>query len=1026
MYFPCKMAAVFTRFLGVLAVTAALLASPNPLHAAAGAPRSSYNFNGGWLLHVGEAAGADAPAFDDAAWKKVTLPYGYNEDDAFRLDIAALPNGISWYRKHFTLPADATGKKVFLEFEGVRFAGEVWVNGQRLVLSEDGVMAFGADATAVVKPGENVVAVRCDSSWGYRERATNSTYQWNDRNFYANYGGINKNVILHVADKLHQTLPLYSSLGTTGVYVYAKDIDVSKRTATIHAESQVRNERDAAQQVGYDVTIADLEGRTVARFSSQPTQVAPGETKVLSAEGPLANVNLWSWGYGYLYTVTTSLTVNGEPVDQVATKTGFRHTEFKDGALKLNGRTLQLKGYAQRTTNEWPALGINLPPWVSDFSNGLMVESNGNLVRWMHVTPSKQDVESCDRVGLIQAMPAGDSERDPDGRRWELRVKLMRDAVVYNRNNPSIIFYEGGNKGVSEAHMRELLAVRDELDPHGGRAMGSREMLGSKTAEWGGEMLYINKSATKPLWATEYMRDEQLRKHVDEFTPPFHKDGEGPLHNGQEARIYNRNGDSNAVAAVKNWFDYYRERPGTGRRVSGGGVNIIFSDSNTHHRGAENYRRSGEVDAMRLPKDSFFAHQVMWDGWADAEKPRAHIVGHWNYGTDVKKDVLVISSADNVELFLNDKPLGTGERSSHFLFTFRDVAFAPGTLRAVGSDAKGKQVCVAELKTAGEPASIKLTPRTSPTGLHADGSDLALVDVEVVDANGQRVPTAMHPIEFTLEGPAEWRGGIAQVPENGILAKTLPVELGVNRVTVRSTTSPGQITLRATTSGLRPASISLESKEAPVKDGLSTRMPHEGLKPTLSRGPTPAGDSVRPTRLPVQIVRAIAGSNAPTTAPTTAQIAAARDTATRPVTGTSVAENSIDDNEETAWSSAEGKLSDAWVRYEFERPTQVNELVMRLGSWRQRSYPIRVLVDDQEVYVGATPRSLGYVTVPLKPTTGRSLTIRLIGEPSNRDDFNIVEITGKKLTDEESNVRGSLRIHEAEVYGPLPESAASR
>ena len=82
------------------------------------------------------------------------------------------------------------------------------------------------------------------------------------------------------------------------------------------------------------------------------------------------------------------------------------------------------------------------------------------------------------------------------------------------------------------------------------------------------------------------------------------------------------------------WYDYWRERPGTGTRVSSGGVNIIFSDTNTHHRGAENYRRSGEVDAMRIPKDGFYAHQVMWDGWVDVEKPRAHIIGHWNYEPD--------------------------------------------------------------------------------------------------------------------------------------------------------------------------------------------------------------------------------------------------------------------------------------------------------------------------------------------------------------------------------------------------------
>jgi len=98
----------------------------------------------------------------------------------------------------------------------------------------------------------------------------------------------------------------------------------------------------------------------------------------------------------------------------------------------------------------------------------------------------------------------------------------------------------------------------------------------------------------------------------DELTPPYHKDGDGPPYRNADASDYNRNQDSYAIEIVKRWFDYFRERPGTGKRVSSGGLNIIFSESNTHCRGAENYRRSGEVDAMRIPKDAFFAHQVMW------------------------------------------------------------------------------------------------------------------------------------------------------------------------------------------------------------------------------------------------------------------------------------------------------------------------------------------------------------------------------------------------------------------------------
>jgi beta-galactosidase len=242
------------------------------------------------------------------------------------------------------------------------------------------------------------------------------------------------------------------------VYVYGSDFDIPAKSATITAQSQVRNEYPTAKTFDFQVSLRDRSGKVVKTFAGPRTTLAPGQTTTVSASSRVNGLEFWSWGYGALYNVTTSLQVDGQTVDALTTRTGFRKTQFADGMVKLNDRTIQVHGYAQRTTNEWPALGINVPAWMSDVSNRMMVESNGNLVRWMHVTPSKQDVESCDRVGLMQAMPAGDSERDVTGRRWELRVEVMRDAIIYNRNNPSIIFYESGNNGVSEQHMKEMKA----------------------------------------------------------------------------------------------------------------------------------------------------------------------------------------------------------------------------------------------------------------------------------------------------------------------------------------------------------------------------------------------------------------------------------------------------------------------------------------------------------------------------------------------------------------------------------------
>lgn len=956
----------------------------------------TYDFNPDWKLLVGDPAGADAAKFDDATWKMVTLPHAWNEDDAFQKDIKDHTIGIAWYRKSFKLPKDAAGKKVFVEFEGARQAAEVYLNGKWIGRHENGVMAFGVDLTEAVLPPPqvNVLAVRTDNAWTYKEKSSGEGYQWADRNFNANYGGLSKNVRLHLTDKLHQTLPLYSNLGTTGVYVYAQEHDIGARAATIHAESQVKNDHAEPRTFGYEVVVADLGGKVVKKFSGAAITLAPGATSVASAIARVEGLNFWSWGYGYLYTVSTSLTVDGRAIDTVRTRTGFRKTEFANGMITLNDRAIQMHGYAQRTSNEWPAIGLSVPAWLSDFSNGLMIESGGNLVRWMHITPWKQDVESCDRVGLIQAMPAGDSERDATGRKWEQRVEVMRDAIIYNRNNPSIFFYEGGNKGISEEHMAALKAVRDQFDPHGGRAIGAREMLDSKIAEYGGEMLYINKSARLPFWATEYSRDEGLRKYWDNFSPPFHQDGDGPKYNGQDARTYNRNQDTHAIENVERWYDYWRERPGTGTRVSSGGVNIIFSDTNTHHRGAENYRRSGEVDAMRIPKDGFFAHQVMWDGWVDVERPRAHIIGHWNYAPETKKAVYVVSSADRVELFLNGNSLGVGKQSYRFLYTFENVGWFPGTLSAVGYDAAGRKICTAELQTAGEPAALRLKSFVNPVGFRADAADVALVEVEVLDANGRRCPTALNTVEFELSGPAEWRGGIAQGENNFILSKTLPVECGVNRVLVRSTRTQGRITLTARAAGLRDAKIALDTKPVQVADGLAITLPADGLPSRLNRGPTPKTPSFKVTRVAVPVARATAGVNA--------QAAAL----------------SYDDNEITKWQN-DDKLETGWIAYEFARPVTLVETTMKCPGWRQRSYPIRITVDGTEVFNGPTPKGLGYFTLPLKRATGKTLKIELVENSANKDAFNITELGNKKenaSTGADTIGNSTLSIIEAEFY----------
>ena len=906
--------------------------------------RQKINFNGDWRLAVGDYAEASKPEFDDTRWKRVTLPYAFNGNEAFRKDIVNLTDTISWYRKTFKL-ADVANRKVFIEFEGARQGADVWVNGQKVGFSDNGVMAFGFDITPFIREGENVLAVRCDNSWTYRDRTLDSRYQWNDNNFNANYGGLPKNVFLHITDKLYQTLPLYSNLGTTGTYIYATDFDIPNHKATIHAESQIRNEDAKPRSFIFFAKVLDMEGKEVANFNSERITMQPGETRTVRIQQSVNNLHFWSWVYGYLYMVETGLLVDGKTVDLVATRTGFRKTRFAEGKIWLNDRVMMVHGYAQRTSNEWPGVGISVPAWLSDYSNGMMVESGANMVRWMHVTPWKQDIESCDRVGLPQAMPAGDAEKDVDGARWQQRTALMRDAIIYNRNNPSILFYECGNESISREHMLEMKAIRNQYDPYGGRAIGSREMLDIDEAEYGGEMLYINKSKKHPMWAMEYCRDEGLRKYWDEQSYPFHKEGDGPLYRGKPADEYNHNMDEFAVEMVRRWYDYWRERPGTGTRVSSGGVKIVFSDTNTHHRGEKHYRTSGVVDAMRIPKDAFFAHQVMWNGWVEPEEAKTYIVGHWNYPAHTVKPVYVVSTADSVELFLNGKSLGKGKQSYRYLYTFDNVAYEPGTLEAVGSDGSRYQ-----LETVGEPYQLKLTTIENPQGIKADGADMVLVQVEVTDKQGRRCPLDNRMIHFSLWGEARWIGGIETD------SMSLPVECGVNRVLLRTTTNAGEINLAVYADGVKPAYVSLNSKKTDF-------VKSEKLSSQLDRGETPITPSFKEHARGIDIVSAKAGYDS------------------------EHAIRSYDDNELSEWKN-DGRLSTAWITYKLAKKTVVDDICLKLTGWRLRSYPIEVYAGKQLIWSGETERSLGYIHLtPTKRVKTNEIAIRLKGAGKDKDAF---------------------------------------
>ncbi len=850
-------------------------------------PRATFNFNPGWKFSFGDTIGADQPAFDDAAWASVSLPHTWNETDTYRSlishsggDQSEKMFGIGWYRKHFKLPAGSDGQKIFLRFDGMRQAGRFFLNGKPIGKHENGVTAVGFDITQFVNFGgkDNVLAVKVDNSPDYKEEATDTPFEWNSKDFNPNFGGLNRNASLIVTGKIYQTLPIYDNLKTTGVYVYPEAIDLQKKTANIKVESEVVNETGDYASITLSAIVVDANGVVRAKLDGNTSDIVAGQSETFTASGLLTGARFWDVNDPYLYHVYSILSVNGKVVDVCDTKTGFRKTEFKGGVgtggVWLNDRFIWLTGYAQRSANDWAGLGGAYPDWMHEFTLSMLHESNGNYIRWMHIAPQRVDVELCDKYGIVEVCPAGDKERLATGRQWEQRAEVMRATMISYRNNPSIFFWEAGNTIVTPEQMIQMVAMRKELDPHGGRVMGTRDndladanKALTPVSEYYGVMVAqapqtdtiagddifrgysISRRNKAPLIETEDFRDEAGRNIWDEYSPPHFgfKPKAGSV-GGRPLDTWHWNSETFSLAAATRYNSYVSNRidntdPAHSKWSAYCSIYLTDEDADGRQQGSYVLRVSGKTDGVRLPKSIFYVSRVMQN-----EKPDLHIIGHWNYPAGTRKAIYVAAShCDKVELFVNGKSMGLADKpysfidtyksterapdakapvgiNTGFVYAFPDIAFEPGTIKAVATKG-GKVVAQQEIQTVGEPKSIKLTVYTGPQGLQADGSDVALIDFEVVDEKGRRCPTDEDRVDFKVTGPVTWRGGFNAAKLNTTNNLYLDTECGINRVAIRSILQSGSITVTASRNGLASAAVTIESKPVDIVGGLTRALP---------------------------------------------------------------------------------------------------------------------------------------------------------------------------------------------------------
>lgn len=798
------------------------------------AERLTVNLNPDWKFIKADPPGASPTGFVDTDWTRVSAPHTFNDVDTFdNWALAGLRgeqnqwSGRTWYRKRFTLPESAKHQKVYVEFEGVRQVAEVYLNGHLLGTCKNGFIPFGFDLTPYLDwQGTNVLAVMCDNRFmrSHLKGAAISTNElktsavmparesdiqsdqipWNNPQWHPPHGGIYRNVRLFLTDPLHISLPLYDFLQTAGPYAYATNI--SRTAATVNLEVPVENGRATDENISLAVQILDSSGKSVLNLA-QKGKVAAGGHEQFKLADTIRNPELWEPDHPYLYQVVCGLKVDGRVIDTAEVPLGIRTFSWDvNTGFSINGHHLKLHGWGQRPTDEWPGLGAAQPDWLHDYTLGLMKEAGANFVRWGHCAGSPGQIECSDRLGMVVDQPGVDGESDTVGAAWTIRAEAFRELIIYYRNNPSIVIWEGGNRKIMFEHAKELRAFISQYDPHGGRAFTIRgaDQSDAHVVDVCLGTEGRHEIASLPVVEGEYDREESPRRVWDLSSPP---DFGYPAGAGQ---TYDLTSEQFAL----NEIHQYVQKLGATNHA--GGANWLFSDTTSGGRNTvEICRASGEVDGVRLPKEAYYVCQAMF-----RDDPQVHIIGHWTYPEKTRKTVYVASNGEEVELLLNGKSLGRGAVSEHYLFTFPEVTFEPGEIKAVAYR-NGRPVATQVIRTAGASAALKLTPITSTGGLRADGSDVALLDVEAVDANGERCPTFQQRVDFDCSGPGIWRGGYNSGKINSINHLYLDLEGGINRVAVRSTLESGKIIVTAQCAGLKSGTVEIPSQ--PVADEWVSR-----------------------------------------------------------------------------------------------------------------------------------------------------------------------------------------------------------
>lgn len=794
-------------FAGLMTVQGAF-AQSNPVRRA--------DFDANWHFHLGDVPQAKETNFVDNSWRLLNLPHDWSIEGTFNKNNlagvggGALPGGIGWYRKTFTLPEADRNKSVFIDFDGVYMNSDVWINGHFLGNRPYGYSSFRYELTPYLNYGKksNVISVRVDNS-----KQPNS--RW-----YSG-SGIYRNVWLVTTNKVH--------VDHWGTFVSTPE--VNNNQATVSVETTVRNELTVSAPLILKTVLYDKNGKEVASASIEGT-LSGRSSKTFSQELKVADPELWSTQNPVLYESVSMVESYGKTLDTYNTPFGIRYFRFdsKDGFF-LNGEHLKIKGVCDH--HDLGCLGSAINTRALQRQLQMLKDMGCNAIRTSHNPPAPELLQLADKMGIMimdEAFDCWKKGKNPYDYHlyWDQWHKRdLSDFIRRDRNHPSVIIWSIGNE------------IPDQWDSAGGPI--ARELAG----------IVRSLDTTRPI--TSAMNNPEAKNNAlshsgamdlighnyrHEYYDDFFKYFPNGKFIGTETTSaletrgeYNMPSDSIFIWPSKgvpmnanftcSAYDNCRVPWGSTHEatlkavmkddfVSGMFVwtGFDYLGEPTPYGWPARSSYFGIIDLAGFPKDAFYLYKSVW-----TKTPVLHIFPDWN-GWQVGDSVDVwayYNDADKVELYLNGKSLGTRSKQGDDMHVMWRIPYQPGILKAV-SYKNGSVVLTSEIHTAGPAAKMIIEPDRSH--IHADGKDLSFVTIKITDAEGNLVPHADNLVNFKVSGP----GFIAGV-DNGSETDHEPFKAdyhkafnGLCLAVIQSKGKRGKITLSASSAGLPTATTIIEAE----------------------------------------------------------------------------------------------------------------------------------------------------------------------------------------------------------------------